>query len=292
MSNNDNLVSVYIPSHKRPAELKAAVESVLRQTHSKIELIVVLDGICSESEAFLIEISSTDKRVKYLVNEQAKGACNARNRAISSATGAFVTGLDDDDIMEPDCISEYIKHWDSKFAFICAAYSIFGVNSTRFEERNVEYHFDSLAERNYVGNQIFTETSRLKDVCFDENMTAWQDYDCWFRLAFGVSKPFLKLGKPLYKVNVDPNRARITTGTRTAKGAQQFLAKHIDNLDGKVQFWVFSDLVNRGQKIPLWLVISLLGTSQSKRAFYFMLKHSALGSLVFSFKNLIAKIKS
>lgn len=292
MSMNDTLVSVYIPSHKRPVELETAVKSVLNQTYSSIELIVVLDGLCSESEEFLIKTSNIDKRLKYLINEEPKGACNARNRAISIATGEFVTGLDDDDIMEPDCIAEYLQHWNSKYAFLCATYSMFGVESTRFKEENSEYLPNSLLERNYVGNQVFTKTEQLKQSCFDEEMTAWQDYDCWLRLAFSANKPFLKLGKSLYKVNVDPKRARITTGTRTAKGAQQFLAKHIEKLEGKVQFWLFSDLVNRGQKIPVWLTLSLIGTSQSKRAFYFMLKHSALGRVAFYCKNLVAKIKS
>ncbi|RZM81160.1 glycosyltransferase [Pseudoalteromonas rubra] len=292
MSSNDSLVSIYIPSHKRPKELKAAVDSVLKQDYSNIELIVVLDGICPESVSFLTELSKANKRVKFLVNEEAQGACNARNRAISSAQGEFITGLDDDDLMEADCISEYIKHWDDNYAFLCASYSIFGVNSTRFEHRTTEYNPIDLTERNYVGNQVFTKASRLKKVAFDEEMTAWQDYDCWLRLAYTSNKKLLKLGKSLYRVNVDPNRARITTGTRTAKGAQQFLAKHIDKLDGKVHFWLFSDLVNRGQKIPIWLVISLLGTSQGKRAFYFMIKHSTLGNFAFSFKNMIAKLSN
>ncbi|WP_212749065.1 hypothetical protein, partial [Pseudoalteromonas piscicida] len=77
--------------------------------------------------------------------------------------------------------------------------------------------------------------------------------------------------------------------TKTATGAIQFLSKHAEYLKDKVTFWLLNDVVNRGQKVPLWLVVALLSSSQSKRAVYFFLKHSFLGSLVFSLKNFFAK---
>tara|TARA_B100001063_G_C16778254_1_gene567865 strand:- start:8951 stop:9826 length:876 start_codon:yes stop_codon:yes gene_type:complete len=289
VSNQEQLVSVYIPSHYRPSDLNRSLNSVLTQTHTNIEVIVALDGKCEDSISLLQDIANKDYRLKFLVNEQPKGACNARNRAIDMASGDFITGLDDDDIMEPDCIQSYLAAWNDRYALLCADYSIFGVHSNRFDLNKTEYtHFD-LIEKNYVGNQVFTKLDTLKNNTFDEKMVAWQDYDCWFRVVLAQNKPFLKLGKKLYKVNVDPSRERITTGTKTATGAIQFLSKHAEYLKDKVTFWLLNDLVNRGQKIPLWLVVALLSSSQSKRAVYFFLKHSFLGSLVFSLKNFFAK---
>lgn len=289
MSNEELLVSVYIPSHYRPNDLSRSLNSVLEQTHINVEVIVVLDGRCEESISLLECVSRKDNRLSFIVNDDPQGACNARNRAIDAATGNFITGLDDDDIMEPDCIQSYLSAWDDKYALLCADYSIFGVYSNRFDCNKAEYSYLDLTERNYVGNQIFTKLDILKKNTFDEKMVAWQDYDCWFRVMFNQQKPLLKLGKKLYKVNVDPTRERITTGTKTATGALQFLAKHANHFENKVPFWLLNDLVNRGQKIPFWLVLALLCTSQSKRAIYFFLKHSFLGSIVFSFKNFIAK---
>lgn len=106
--NKQDLVSVIIPTYKRPvAYLKRAVESVLNQSYSHLECIIVDDS--PESFALRGEIAAyagthQDQRVIYLQNEKNLGGALARNRGIEKARGNYITFLDDDDEYKPDKI--------------------------------------------------------------------------------------------------------------------------------------------------------------------------------------------
>ncbi|CAM4285327.1 glycosyltransferase [Pseudoalteromonas ostreae] len=283
-------ISVYVPSHKRPDKLSTALDSILEQTYSDLEVIVVLDGRCQQSLKILEEKSKKDHRVSYLLNESPRGACNARNRAIEVAKGDFITGLDDDDVMKSDCLEVYMKNWSDDFAFICASYDFTGEVANNLTGKSFVIKENDLIKMNYVGNQIFTRIETLKAVMFDETLKAWQDYDCWLRILKITGKSSLKLNNKLYFVDVDPNRESITTQSNASKGAIQFLQKHASLYDGKFHVWLFNDLANRRQSIPFWLLLSLFGTSMFYRGLYLSLKHSFFHKYVINCKNFFTTI--
>ncbi len=283
-------ISVYIPSHKRPDKLSCALDSVLNQTFSNFEVIVVLDGMCERSLKYLKDKSKVDTRVSFLINERPKGACNARNRAIDLAKGEFITGLDDDDLMKPDCLQTYIKNWSDDYSFLCASYDFSGDGSKSINSKAEVITQSDLIKMNSVGNQIFTKTNILKRTLFDESLNAWQDYDCWLRILEFTPSKSLKLPNKLYFIDVNPNRESITTCSNAAKGAVQFLQKHVTLYNGKIHFWLFNDSANRRQPIPFWLVFSLLGTSMFYRGLYLSLKHSRYYRLAVGCKNIFAKV--
>lgn len=91
------VVSVVIPTHNRPTEVRRAVASVLAQTMSDLEVIVVDDGSVPP-----VALGSKDPRVTVVRHERARGVSEARNTAIDAATGTWVAFLDDDDFWAPD----------------------------------------------------------------------------------------------------------------------------------------------------------------------------------------------
>jgi len=91
------LVSVIIPTYRRGTFLPRAIESVLAQTYSPVEVIVVEDG---SHEARGV-VSSFGERVRYLWQEN-QGAAVARNTGAAAARGAWIALLDDDDFWVPD----------------------------------------------------------------------------------------------------------------------------------------------------------------------------------------------
>jgi glycosyltransferase involved in cell wall biosynthesis len=91
------LVSVIIPTYRRGTFLPRAIESVLAQTYSPVEVIVVEDG---SHEARGV-VSSFGERVTYLWQEN-QGAAVARNTGAAAARGAWIALLDDDDFWVPD----------------------------------------------------------------------------------------------------------------------------------------------------------------------------------------------
>ena len=91
------VVSVYMPTKNRRVLLQRAIESVYVQTYTNIELIICDDGSSDDTPAYLnsLQTNGVVKHIKVLTNPISKGACNARNQAIKSARGFFITGLDD-----------------------------------------------------------------------------------------------------------------------------------------------------------------------------------------------------
>jgi glycosyltransferase involved in cell wall biosynthesis len=88
-------VSVVVPTYNRAALLRRAVRSVLAQTFTDYELIVVDDGSTDDTEEVLREFS--DRRMRVVRSEINQGAPQARNRGIEAARGEWVAFLDSDD---------------------------------------------------------------------------------------------------------------------------------------------------------------------------------------------------
>jgi glycosyltransferase involved in cell wall biosynthesis len=89
------LVSVVIPTLRRPQLLLRALKSVFDQTHKNIEVIVVVDGPDPETTTVVRSISDT--RLRVIVNPKSLTAAGARNIGAANAVGDWIAFLDDDD---------------------------------------------------------------------------------------------------------------------------------------------------------------------------------------------------
>lgn len=107
-------VTVIIPTYKRSVEyLSRAVKSVLGQTYSNIEIIVIDDSPSDYEGRDLVRqymSSIISKDVKYFQNEENIGGSLARNRGIDLASGEFISFLDDDDEYMSEKIEKQIKY--------------------------------------------------------------------------------------------------------------------------------------------------------------------------------------
>jgi glycosyltransferase involved in cell wall biosynthesis len=107
--NADPLVTVVIPTFDRAHCVTDAVDSVLAQTHSAIECVVVDDGSRDDTVAVLHTAFAGDRRVHVLACEHA-GVSAARNRGIAQAAGEYVTFLDSDDLMFEPRVERQLTH--------------------------------------------------------------------------------------------------------------------------------------------------------------------------------------
>ncbi len=97
----NELVSIVIPTYKRPGMLKRAIDSCLNQTYSNIEILIVDDNNPDTSgrkktEDFMQEYKS-NKKVRYIKRDSNGGGCLSRNTGIEAANGEYLAFLDDDD---------------------------------------------------------------------------------------------------------------------------------------------------------------------------------------------------
>ena len=99
MSPEPPLFSVVIPAYKAAAFIRRTLASVFAQTESNYEVIVVNDGSPDNTEEVLMQ--ETDPRLR-VITQRNGGECDARNRGVREARGAFVAFLDSDDAWLPD----------------------------------------------------------------------------------------------------------------------------------------------------------------------------------------------
>lgn len=100
------LVSVVVPSFRRPQLLERAVRSALAQTIEDLEVVVVLDGPHDPDPVF--DALNSDRRVRIHQLSQRQGANAARNEGVAEARGQWVAFLDDDDVWLPRKIEQQL----------------------------------------------------------------------------------------------------------------------------------------------------------------------------------------
>lgn len=94
----NKLVSVVIPNYNYARYVGAAIESVLRQTYSPVEIVVVDNGSTDNSLAVLEKFGNKIR----LIAQENRGQAGSRNRGVAEAKGEFIAFLDADDLWKPD----------------------------------------------------------------------------------------------------------------------------------------------------------------------------------------------
>ncbi len=104
----DKLVTVIVPVHNTEKYIQKCMESLLCQTHSNIEIILVEDGSTDSSYALCSEYAAKDARVTCIHLENG-GVSAARNYALDMAKGQYVMFVDSDDYVEPDYVQTLLE---------------------------------------------------------------------------------------------------------------------------------------------------------------------------------------
>lgn len=112
MGKNDNqpLVSVIMATFNEPVEfLSQAIESILHQTYSHLELLIADDSTKEETKKAIDKYANEDTRVSVIREKTKMGIAVARNRCFQAAKGKFIAIMDADDISLPDRIERQIQ---------------------------------------------------------------------------------------------------------------------------------------------------------------------------------------
>lgn len=180
------MISVIIPTYNRSNTIRKSVESVLKQTYTDTEVIIVDDGSTDDTRQVVEEID--DRRIRYHVLDKNSGACAARNKGIELARGEYIAFHDSDDIwhankledqleklLETQCdvvICRYMQHYKSSEKIIPGI------------EGNVYCDIEmALVYCLFSTPCIMGKTYVFKDILFDTDLPRLQDYDLGIRIC-------------------------------------------------------------------------------------------------------------
>lgn len=108
MLNNNELVSVIIPIYDVENYLRQCVDSVIKQTYSNLEIILVDDGSPDRCPVICDKYAESDSRIK-VIHKKNGGLSDARNAGLSIAQGEYVYFLDSDDYIELEAIETLVN---------------------------------------------------------------------------------------------------------------------------------------------------------------------------------------
>lgn len=211
MLNSNPLISVVMPTYNRAHVLPRAILSVLNQTYSNLELIIVDD--CSTDSTKSVVNAFNDKRLKYIYHEINEGAFSARNTGIKAAAGEFIAFQDSDDEWLPDKLELQVLALDSVSSAVGVVYTSFwlisdgkkvcypNLNERRRTEGDVHR---TLLETNFVG----TPTALVRKECFEkvglfEKLPRLQEWALWLRIS--QLYHFKHVNKPLVNAYTQPD---------------------------------------------------------------------------------------
>ena len=115
----NELVSVIMPSYNTANFISETIESVLAQTYTNWELIIVDDCSTDDTDA-VVRPYLADGRIRYIKNEKNSGAAVSRNRALREAKGKWIAFLDSDDLWMPKKLEKqiaFMEQNDCRFSY-------------------------------------------------------------------------------------------------------------------------------------------------------------------------------
>ena len=182
------LVSVIMANYKTKIEyLREAIESILNQTYSNFELIIVDD--CSQDESLTYIQSLKDPRVRVYVNETNSGPAVTRNKGFLEARGKYIAIMDSDDISMPTRLEKQVAYMENNpDVIVCGTwFEKFGVeNKTRkpiiddFEMYRCQLLFSD-TPITLCSPSAMIRKSMLDDnsIRYDETLLKTEDYGLW-----------------------------------------------------------------------------------------------------------------
>lgn len=250
MQTENLLVSAIIPTRNRSKLLLRALQSVVSQTYSLLEVIVVDDGSTDNTES-VVNNFQQNHLLQYIKNEVPQGASKARNIGIEAANGKFIAGLDDDDEWHKDRISEMIAAYSNEYSCITSDTTMVFPKGEAVWKKKEVIDLNTLLFTNQVGNQVLVKRERLLAVGgFDTNLKAAQDYDLWIRLCekYGSVK---NVQKPLQTIYINHDAERISDHS-SFEGYLQFYKKHKLRMNRKQRkYQLYKIRRAQGKKVPI-----------------------------------------
>lgn len=204
-------VSVVIPFYNRNSEVKRAIDSVMKQSHKNIEIILVDDG-SSDDTSDIENIAKSNKYIKLYRNKRNFGASTSRNVGINKATGDYIAFLDSDDEFKVDKLRIQLQYMTASNAnFSHTSYErLKNGKSDIINSGECHGH----CERQMIYNcPIATPTVMLKtswlnknNYRFDEDKAIGEDTCFWLSLMVD-DEYLLGIKQPLTIVHVGNNAA-------------------------------------------------------------------------------------
>jgi len=187
---NAPAVSVILPAYNCEKFIGKAIQSVLQQTLSDFELIIINDGSSDKTEFAILAFA--DPRIVYLKNETNSGLIFSLNKGIEIARGKYMARMDADDICMPSRLAKQMEYLDKHSETTMVASTISFIDTAGNDKGNWPLDRKAISP-NFIRTKmpfenciahpsIMIRAAILKKLKYDPRQVNIEDYDLWLRL--------------------------------------------------------------------------------------------------------------
>lgn len=217
-----DLVSIITPMYKGEAFVGETIKSVLSQSYSNWEMIIV-DDCSPDNGAGIAEVekwSKNDNRIKLIASKVNKGSSGARNIALREAKGRYIAFLDSDDIWHPDFLQSQLKFMNENDApLVFSSYRRIDENTKEellkpfIAPRKVNYRSLLKTCPIFPSTAIY-DTSKTPKIYFNENLGSMRDdYVYWLQMfkdiEYGYGNREILVDYRMRKSSVTGNKSKV-----------------------------------------------------------------------------------
>ena len=240
VNKKDIKVSVLMPVFNSKLYIKEAIESILAQTYSNFELIIINDG--STDGADEVIRSFKDVRIKFINNKINKGIVATLNEGLALSTGKYIARMDSDDISLPHRLEKQVAFLENN-----PEYKLCGSQATAVSSKGEKLHklrrptdFENIKVFNLFRNAfihptIMADACLLKKIGYDDEYVYAEDYFLFSQLT--MNHKVADLGDELlyYRLHNDSITSKEnTTMVKSELKTMEFLLSFLfDELDPK-----------------------------------------------------------
>ena len=266
------MFSIIIPLYNKAAYIKKAIYSVLNQTYSDFELIIVNDGSTDNSFSQLSVISyqlSVDNLEQFrkirVVDQPNQGVSTARNNGVKLANYDYIAFLDADDWWESTYLAEMkhlIEEYPEAYIYGSSYFKVLKGNlipakigvEPDFERGLIDYckvYSRSLYQPLWTGATIIKKSVFIEENGFNPKLKMGEDFDLWIRVV--MKQPVALLNKPLAYYNQDVVLANRAIGDKLYEPQQHMLFSDYSAYESNTDFcYMFETLAVYGL-LPYYL---------------------------------------
>jgi len=194
----NELVSIIIPCYNQAQYLVEAAESVICQTYSNIEIIIVNDGSPDNTQEVAEKLQKKYPEKIQILSQENAGLVSARNNGIKEASGKYIVSLDADDKLYKEMINKCVQTSQQHNAdIVYTGYQGFGISDrvnmwTAFEETNPLYATPCGALA-FIKKRVWEVTGGYKSSMHD----GYEDWEFWIN-AYKHNMKFVHIPEKLY----------------------------------------------------------------------------------------------
>lgn len=180
------LISVAMPVYNGEKYLAEAIESILKQTFSDFELIIINDGSTDNSLQVMRTYQKRDSRIR-LVTRENRNLVTTLNEIVDLARGKWFARMDQDDISLPNRFERQLQWLEKTGADLCGTWiQFFGVGDRRIWqtfETDEAIKIDMLFKCPIAHPSVFMKSELIKKIRYNKNWEKAEDYELWVRAA-------------------------------------------------------------------------------------------------------------